>query len=414
MSTTAAPVLTAADYRVADLALAEWGRKEITIAEGEMPGLMALRAEYGAAQPLAGARITGSLHMTIQTAVLIETLVALGAQVRWASCNIFSTQDQAAAAVVVGPNGTVDEPRGVPVFAWKGETLTEYWWCTERALTWPEAGPNMILDDGGDATMLVHKGREFELAGAVPDPTAAESEEFQVFLGLLQRSLAADPGKWTAIAEGIRGVTEETTTGVLRLAQMAEEDLELLRLGAGRVGHRAGQLELAPLVHEHGRVAAVVEDHVRTAVGPGQHRLGAVPVLVQRLALPGEHGHAARGVGRAVRSDDHGRCRVVLRREDVAAGPAHLGAERDERLDQHGRLDRHVQRAGDARARERLRGGMLLAQRHQAGHLALGDADLLASPRGELEVGDAVVACGQDRCGGAAHDCLLEGAGNRE
>ena len=222
MSTTAAPVLTAADYRVADLALAEWGRKEITIAEGEMPGLMALRAEYGAAQPLAGARITGSLHMTIQTAVLIETLVALGAQVRWASCNIFSTQDQAAAAVVVGPHGTPAAPSGVPVFAWKGETLAEYWWCTEAALTWADGGPNMILDDGGDATMLVHKGREFELAGAVPDPAAAESEEFQVFLGLLQASLAANPGKWTAIAEGIRGVTEETTTGVLRLGQMAE------------------------------------------------------------------------------------------------------------------------------------------------------------------------------------------------
>jgi adenosylhomocysteinase len=222
MRSTAAPILTAADYRVADLSLAEWGRKEIGIAEGEMPGLMALREEYGAQQPLAGARISGSLHMTIQTAVLIETLVALGAEVRWCSCNIFSTQDQAAAAVVVGPDGTVDAPRGVPVFAWKGETLEEYWDCTEAALTWPDGAPNMILDDGGDATMLVHKGREFELAGAVPDPAAAESEEFQVFLALLQRSLEADPGKWTAIAAEIRGVTEETTTGVLRLAQMAE------------------------------------------------------------------------------------------------------------------------------------------------------------------------------------------------
>ena len=222
MSSTAAPILTAADYKVADLSLADWGRKEITIAEGEMPGLMALREEYGASQPLAGARITGSLHMTIQTAVLIETLVALGAEVRWASCNIFSTQDHAAAAVVVGPEGSVDEPRGVPVFAWKGETLEEYWWCTEAALTWPDAGPNMILDDGGDATMLVHKGREFEAAGAVPDPASAESEEFRVFLGLLQDSVAREPGKWTAIAAGIRGVTEETTTGVLRLGQMAE------------------------------------------------------------------------------------------------------------------------------------------------------------------------------------------------
>ncbi len=223
MSSTAAPVLTATDYKVADLSLADWGRKEIMIAEGEMPGLMALREEYGASQPLAGARITGSLHMTIQTAVLIETLVALGAEVRWASCNIFSTQDQAAAAVVVGPHGTVDEPRGIPCFAWKGETLTEYWWCTDRALTWPEAGPNMILDDGGDATMLVHKGREFELAGAVPNPADAESEEFQVFLTLLQESVANEPSKWTTISEGIKGVTEETTTGVLRLGQMFED-----------------------------------------------------------------------------------------------------------------------------------------------------------------------------------------------
>ena len=223
MSSTATPVLTAADFKVADLSLAEWGRKEIAIAEGEMPGLMSLREEYGASQPLAGARITGSLHMTIQTAVLIETLVALGAEVRWASCNIFTTQDQAAAAVVVGPHGTVDEPRGVPCFAWKGETLTEYWWCTDRALTWPEAGPNMILDDGGDATMLVHKGREFELAGAVPDPAGAESEEFQVFLALLQESVANEPSKWTTISEGIKGVTEETTTGVLRLGQMFED-----------------------------------------------------------------------------------------------------------------------------------------------------------------------------------------------
>jgi len=222
MSSTLAPTLSATDYRVADLSLADWGRKEINIAEHEMPGLMALRAEYGAAQPLAGARITGSLHMTIQTAVLIETLVALGAEVRWASCNIFSTQDQAAAAIAVGPHGTVDEPRGVPVFAWKGETLTEYWWCTEQAMTWPDGGLNMILDDGGDATMLVHKGREFELAGVVPDPAGAESEEFEVFLTLLQASLVASPNKWTTIAAEIKGVTEETTTGVLRLVQMAE------------------------------------------------------------------------------------------------------------------------------------------------------------------------------------------------
>ena len=220
MTTTA--VLTEHDYKVADLGEAEFGRKEIRLAENEMPGLMKTREEFAAAQPLKGARITGSLHMTIQTAVLIETLVALGAEVRWCSCNIFSTQDHAAAAVVVGPEGTVDQPTGVPVFAWKGETLEEYWWCTEKAVNWPDGGPNMILDDGGDATMLVHKGREYEAAGAVPNPDDAESEEFQVFLGLLQRSLTEDAERYTKLAAGIKGVTEETTTGVLRLSQMAE------------------------------------------------------------------------------------------------------------------------------------------------------------------------------------------------
>jgi len=220
MTTTA--VLTDTDYKVADLDLAEFGRKEIRLAENEMPGLMKTREEFADAQPLKGARITGSLHMTIQTAVLIETLVALGAEVRWCSCNIFSTQDHAAAAVVVGPDGTVDKPTGVPVFAWKGETLEDYWWCTEQAINWPDGGPNMILDDGGDATMLVHKGREYEAAGAVPNPADAESEEFQVFLGLLQRSLTEDGQRYTKLAAGIKGVTEETTTGVLRLSQMAE------------------------------------------------------------------------------------------------------------------------------------------------------------------------------------------------
>jgi adenosylhomocysteinase len=222
MSQTAMPELTTDDYRVADLSLAAYGRKEMEIAEGEMPGLMALRSEFGARQPLRGARITGSLHMTIQTAVLIETLVALGAEVRWASCNIFSTQDHAAAAIAVGPHGSVEAPSGVPVFAWKGETLEEYWWCTERALSWGEGGPNMILDDGGDATMLVHKGAEFERVGAVPDPASGESEEFRVFLALLQKTVAEDPQRWTRVAEEIKGVTEETTTGVHRLYQMAE------------------------------------------------------------------------------------------------------------------------------------------------------------------------------------------------
>jgi adenosylhomocysteinase len=210
------------EHRVADLSLAAFGRKEITMAEHEMPGLMSLRREYGAEQPLAGARITGSLHMTIQTAVLIETLVALGAEVRWASCNIFSTQDHAAAAVVVGPTGTVAAPAGVPVFAWKGETLEEYWWCTEQALLWPDGGPNMLLDDGGDATLLVHKGVEFEKAGAVPAPAAADSDEFRIILETLQRSLAEDGQRWTRVAAEIKGVTEETTTGVHRLYQMAE------------------------------------------------------------------------------------------------------------------------------------------------------------------------------------------------
>ncbi len=214
---------TSTDYKVADLSLAEYGRNEIRLAEHEMPGLMKTREEYAATQPLKGARIMGSLHMTIQTAVLIETLTALGAEVRWCSCNIFSTQDHAAAAVVVGPDGTPEDPQGVPVFAWKGETLEEYWWCTEQALTWVGGdgfGPNMILDDGGDATMLVHKGTEYEKAGAVPDPAQAESEEFQVFLGLLQRSVAEDGRRFTRIGEGIKGVTEETTTGVHRLYQM--------------------------------------------------------------------------------------------------------------------------------------------------------------------------------------------------
>ncbi|GAA2386734.1 adenosylhomocysteinase [Dactylosporangium salmoneum] len=211
------------DFKVADLSLAAFGRKEIQLAEHEMPGLMAIRREFAATQPLKGARITGSLHMTIQTAVLIETLVALGAQVRWASCNIFSTQDHAAAAIAVGPEGTPEKPAGVPVYAWKGETLEEYWWCTEQVLLWPDGqGPNMILDDGGDATLLVHKGAEFEGAGAVPSPDTADSEEYAVILQVLQRSLGEDNRRWTRVAAGIKGVTEETTTGVHRLYEMQQ------------------------------------------------------------------------------------------------------------------------------------------------------------------------------------------------
>jgi adenosylhomocysteinase len=209
-------------YKVADISLAAFGRKEIQLAEHEMPGLMSVRAEYAAAQPLRGARITGSLHMTIQTAVLIETLTALGARVRWASCNIFSTQDHAAAAVAAGPDGTPDDPKGIAVFAWKGETLEEYWWCTDQALTWPGGeAPNMILDDGGDATLFVHKGAEYEEAGAVPGPGGDDSEEWLVILDRLRNSLADHPGKWTKAAQAVKGVTEETTTGVHRLYEMA-------------------------------------------------------------------------------------------------------------------------------------------------------------------------------------------------
>ncbi|WP_219417638.1 adenosylhomocysteinase [Pseudonocardia nigra] len=223
------------DFAIADLGLAEFGRKEIRLAEHEMPGLMALRREYAEARPLHGARVAGSLHMTVQTAVLIETLVSLGAEVRWVSCNIFSTQDHAAAAIVVGPNGTPEEPQGVPVFAWKGETLEEYWWCTEQLFKFTDengdvVGPNMILDDGGDATLLVHKGVEFEKTGVVPtvdDEDLTVSDEYRIILDTLRRSLAEDAQRWTTVASDIRGVTEETTTGVHRLYQLAEQDLLL-------------------------------------------------------------------------------------------------------------------------------------------------------------------------------------------
>ncbi|NLG54099.1 MAG: adenosylhomocysteinase, partial [Rhodococcus sp.] len=215
------------DFAIRDINLAEAGRTQIRLAEHEMPGLMALRAEYAESQPLAGARIAGSLHMTVQTAVLIETLVALGAEVRWASCNIFSTQDEAAAAVVVGPNGTVTSPAGVPVFAWKGETVTEYWDLADQIFRWPDGrGPNLILDDGGDATLLVHLGARYEAAGAVPADLRpgddGYNKEVNIIRALLHRSLAEDPKRWTRIAEGVVGVTEETTTGVLRLYQLDE------------------------------------------------------------------------------------------------------------------------------------------------------------------------------------------------
>jgi adenosylhomocysteinase len=224
MTVTLAPDSAGAvhDFKVADLSLYEFGRKEIQLAEHEMPGLMALRKEYGPQQPLKGRKIAGSLHMTVQTAVLIETLVALGADVRWVSCNIFSTQDHAAAAVVVGPDGTADNPQGVAVYAWKGETLEEYWWCTEQMLSWPDGrGPDSIVDDGGDATLLVHMGVEFEAAGVVPQPDADDSHEYSVILDVLRRSVAEQPGKYTRMAQGIIGVTEETTTGVHRLYEFA-------------------------------------------------------------------------------------------------------------------------------------------------------------------------------------------------
>ncbi len=215
------------DYKIADISQHEFGRKEIRLAEHEMPGLMSLRAEYFDEQPLAGARIAGSLHMTVQTAVLIETLVLLGAEVRWASCNIFSTQDHAAAAVVCGPEGSPEDPKGVPVFAWKGETLEEYWWATQKIFEWKDGGPNLILDDGGDATLLVHKGREYEQTGGVPEAQDGDPEEWTVFLNTLKESLAEDPQRWTKIAQQIKGVSEETTTGVKRLYQMQESE-ELL------------------------------------------------------------------------------------------------------------------------------------------------------------------------------------------
>jgi adenosylhomocysteinase len=211
------------DFKVADLSLAAFGRKEIDLAEHEMPGLMALRREFGPSQPLKGKKVAGSLHMTVQTAVLIETLTALGADVRWVSCNIFSTQDHAAAAIVVGPNGTVDNPQGVPVFAWKGESLEEYWWCTEMMLTWPDGtGPDSIVDDGGDATLLIHMGTEYEAAGVVPQPDENDSEEYVVILDTLRRSVAEHPGRYTRMGAAIIGVTEETTTGVHRLYEFEQ------------------------------------------------------------------------------------------------------------------------------------------------------------------------------------------------
>jgi adenosylhomocysteinase len=292
------PTLNEGDFKVADLSLAAWGRKEIELAEHEMPGLMALRAEFADSQPLAGARIMGSLHMTIQTAVLIETLTALGAQVRWVSCNIFSTQDHAAAAVAVGPDGTVDTPRGVPVFAWKGETLEEYWWCTEQALTWPGEGPNMILDDGGDATLLVHKGAEYEKAGAVPDATDDDPDEWHVIIDTLKRSLASDPTRWTSMSAGIKGVTEETTTGVHRLYQMFE----------------AGQL-LFPAINVNDSVTKSKFDNLygcRHSLIDGINRATDV-MLGGKVALVLGYGEVGKGCAQSLRGQG---CRVIVTEVD--------------------------------------------------------------------------------------------------
>jgi adenosylhomocysteinase len=291
--------LAADQFKVADLSLAPRGRKEIQLAEHEMPGLMALRAEHGDAQPLAGARIAGSLHMTIQTAVLIETLTALGAEVRWASCNIFSTQDQAAAAVAVGPNGTSDSPDGVPVFAWKGETLEEYWWCTQQILRWPDgAGPNMILDDGGDATLLVHKGVEYEKAGLVPDTSDDDSEEWAVVLDLLRTSLSEDASRWTTVASTIKGVTEETTTGVHRLYQM----------------HEAGQL-LFPAINVNDSVTKSKFDNLygcRHSLIDGINR-GTDVMLGGKVAVVCGYGEVGKGCAQSLRGQG---CRVVVTEVD--------------------------------------------------------------------------------------------------
>jgi adenosylhomocysteinase len=286
----------ASAYKVADLSLAEWGRKEIRLAEQEMPGLMAVRAEYATQRPLDGVKVMGSLHMTVQTAVLIETLGALGADVRWVSCNIYSTQDHAAAAVVVGPDGTVDEPRGFPVFAWKGETLEEYWWCTEQALVWPDgSGPDLIVDDGGDATLLIHKGVEFEKAGAVPDfDSDKDPEEWGVILDVLRRSLAEDAERWTRVAASIRGVSEETTTGVHRLYEM----------------ERAGTL-LFPAINVNDSVTKSKFDNIygcRHSVVDGLNRATDVMIAGKQAVVCG-FGEVGKGCAQALRGQG---ARVVV------------------------------------------------------------------------------------------------------
>src|SRR6476660_7607855 len=300
----ASPRLPPMDFRVADLALADFGRKEITLAEHEMPGLMALRRECSEVRPLAGARVSGSLHMTVQTAVLIETLVDLGADVRWASCNIFSTQDHAAAAIAVGRYGTIEEPSGVPVFAWKGETLPEYWWCTDQMLRWPAKedgtaqGPNMILDDGGDATLLIHKGVQYEKAGVVPPTQDDDSEEYAVILDLLRSSLADDPRYWTRTAPSIIGVTEETTTGVNRLYQLAA----------------AGEL-LFPAINVNDSVTKSKFDNkygIRHSLIDGINR-GTDVLIGGKVALVAGYGDVGKGAAESLRGQG---ARVVIAEVD--------------------------------------------------------------------------------------------------
>jgi len=300
MTTTVKPAMHSAldrpAFKVRDLADAEFGRKEIRLAEQEMPGLMSIRAEYKGKNPLKGAKVMGSLHMTVQTAVLIETLVDLGADVRWVSCNIFSTQDHAAAAVVVGPNGTVDNPKGVPVFAWKGETLEEYWWCTEQALMWPDgSGPNMLLDDGGDATLLVHKGAEFEKAGKIPAfDEANDPEEWGVILGLLNQEAEKNPGRWTKVVAEIKGVTEETTTGVHRLYEMS----------------KAGTL-MFPAINVNDSVTKSKFDNIygcRHSVVDGLNRATDV-MLAGKVAVVFGYGEVGKGCAQALKGQG---ARVVI------------------------------------------------------------------------------------------------------
>ncbi len=298
-------------FKVADLSLAEWGRKEIRLAEDEMPGLMSVRNEYRGKQPLKGAKIMGSLHMTIQTAVLIETLVDLGADVRWVSCNIFSTQDHAAAAVAVGPKGTPEKPKGIPVFAWKGETLEEYWWCTDQALMWPDgSGPNMLLDDGGDATLLVHKGAEFEKARKIPAfDSKNDPEEWGVILDLINAEAKKHPGRWSKVAKDIKGVTEETTTGVHRLYEMM----------------KAGTL-LFPAINVNDSVTKSKFDNIygcRHSVLDGLNRATDV-MIAGKLCVVFGFGEVGKGCAQALRGQG---ARVVITEIDPICGFTRIGTD---------------------------------------------------------------------------------------